>query len=46
MRSDVSTICLPSPWSALYVWKISSWNVSPRVSMNWMSSMSRTSFSR
>ena len=45
IRSDEITICLLAPWSELKVWKNSSWSPS-FPSMNWMSSMSKTSTSR
>ena len=41
-RSLDSTICLPSSWIALNVWKNSSW-VRSLSAMNWMSSIRRTS---
>ena len=44
-RSDESTICLPSSWMALNVWKNSSW-VRSLSAMNWMSSMSSRSMRR
>ena len=44
-RSLESTICLPSSWIALKVWKNSSW-VRSLSAMNWMSSMSSTSIFR
>ena len=44
-RSDDSTICLPSSWIALNVWKNSSC-VRSLSAMNWMSSMSSRSIRR
>ena len=44
-RSLESTICLPSSWIALNVWKNSSC-VPSLPAMNWMSSMRRTSIRR
>ena len=44
-RSDESTICLPSSWIALKVWKNSSC-VRSLSAMNWMSSMSSRSIRR
>ena len=44
-RSEEITICLSALWSALKVWKNSSW-VRSLPSRNWMSSISRTSLSR
>ena len=44
-RSDDRTICLPSSWIALNVWKNSSW-VRSLSAMNWMSSMRSRSIRR
>ena len=44
-RSELRTICLPSSWIALNVWKNSSW-VRSLSAMNWMSSMRRRSIRR
>ena len=44
-RSDERTICLPSSWMALNVWKNSSC-VRSLSAMNWMSSMSSRSMRR
>ena len=44
-RSDEITICLPLSWSALKVWKNSSW-VCSRPCSDWMSSISRMSVLR
>ena len=44
-RSDDRTICLPSSWIALNVWKNSSW-VRSLSAMNWMSSISSRSIRR
>ena len=44
-RSEDSTICLPSSWIALNVWKNSSW-VRSLSAMNWMSSMRSRSIRR
>ena len=44
-RSELRTICLPSSWMALNVWKNSSW-VRSLSAMNWMSSISSRSIRR
>ena len=44
-RSELRTICLPSSWIALNVWKNSSW-VRSLSAMNWMSSMRSRSIRR
>jgi hypothetical protein len=44
-RSELSTICLPSSWMALNVWKNSSW-VRSLSAMNWMSSIRSRSIRR
>ena len=43
--SEVTTICFWASWSALKVWKNSSW-VESLPAMNWMSSIRSTSSSR
>ena len=43
--SEVTTICFCASWSALNVWKNSSW-VESLPAMNWMSSIRSTSSSR